>query len=523
MVSFAIYYDTLSAKSQNSHQRNPSPIGFSPNTPVTRIHRSADSSNPTPLRLTTFTSFAHDRYNLASKRRKKPDNNMATYYHYDENGKLVGSSAIGPVLQYPSENGNDNTQVGEHDPVGLYLARRGLLYSKDPVMEASGVEQPALRTAVGTHGEQQEQGVPETSYRSAEAYDSPGDAGSSQSESSRTVGFAGWAAHSGQYRPYPNPDHIRHLHTLHSLLPYIQPERRLNALKGPAMDIVEQDSGVVLAYAVPKKLLVLFLGRKVVNKFVKTIEREDNENWCGRPVVQQLLLPRYKSSKVAAKALVAWMIRACQYHTMNNMKSIQIPTNTFAMCSLAQTMELFSLRRDAYRIDLFISDRFRTRPVFASELEALWNCLDDRNRYLYAAITTVGKRLRAYEAGSTKALPEPDDMFALLEANPRLGERVRDLKVNEQYQPTFGTEWMRNLDQHHSPNDNQYRQGEDLCPDPTPSGKEQDVIASQNTGDAGFERRGANTGSDKSKAEREQSLVYTPNTQKKNDSKGSEW
>lgn len=116
------------------------------------------------------------------------------------------------------------------------------------------------------------------------------------------------------YRQFPDPEHIRHLHTLHSLLPHLQPERKLNALIGPEFDIVNGRSGKILCRAVPKKMLIMFLGREVVRKFFHTIERQNDENWQGPPTQQNLILPY--ASQAALKILISWMTRACNFTTM---------------------------------------------------------------------------------------------------------------------------------------------------------------------------------------------------------------
>jgi hypothetical protein len=248
-------------------------------------------------------------------------------------------------------------------------------------------------------------------------------------------------------RPYPNPEDIRHLHTLQSLLPYLQPERRLNALGGPLLDIVEQDTGVAFAYRVPKKMLVLFLGRRVVNKFIRTTHREDDENWKGAPVCQELNLPRGVASKAAIKALIAWMLRACQYQTMSSMKQIRVPKNTFVACSLARTMELFELHKDALRVDHYIAENHFVQSIFAAELETLWNCLGKESRYVYAAIKAVGQRLHAFEADNEgrEILGIDEAMFSMLKQYPELEARVRDPELNEENRPVFSTQWIKRL------------------------------------------------------------------------------
>ncbi|KAG9195754.1 hypothetical protein G6011_00875 [Alternaria panax] len=373
---------------------------------------------------------------------------MTTYYHYDLDGKVrvsnpypaAGVSTTGPLVADAYER--------QGDIVGAFLARRGMKY---PAPGVSGVQQsyghsyhPPMAASKGSvDGEPIGQ-----SHQPNDGDEYSGYTASSSPEVSDTLGWAGWASHSGVPRPYPNPEDIRHLHTLQNLLPYLQPERKLNALDGPVVDIVEQDTGATIAYQVPKKMLVLFLGRKLVNKFIRTTQREDNSNWRGAPTCQVMALPKGAASQAAMKILIAWMFRACQYQTMGSMRQIRIPKNTFVACSLARTMELFELHKDALRVDHYIATTGFVRPIFAVELETLWNCLGKESRYVYAAINVVGRRLRAFDAGSTSRefMGIDEDMLAMLKEYADLEARVRDPELNEQHRPCFSTEWIKRLD-----------------------------------------------------------------------------
>lgn len=236
---------------------------------------------------------------------------------------------------------------------------------------------------------------------------------------------------------YPNPEHIRHLYTLHSLLPHIQPERRLNALGGLEVDIVEGYSGHVFCRAVSKKMLVLFLGRDVVTKFLHTVQREQNEAWRGPPTQQNLVLPYGVASKAAITILVSWMTRACKYATMHTMKQIRLPNNLFAACSLAQTMEMLGLHKDAYRLDSAISQQFFKRPVYAVELETLWNCLGEDSKYVYGCVKAVSSQCQSTGLS--------EDMQSLSKRHPCLYARIRDPTFNEMYKPQFGRLWFAKL------------------------------------------------------------------------------
>lgn len=276
-----------------------------------------------------------------------------------------------------------------------------------------------------------------------------------------------------QPRPhYPDTDRIRHQHTLHSLLPHIQPERKLNALSGPVLNIHSgTHTGPILCHEVPKKLLVLFLGRAAVSRFLHTLSRQDNAAWTGPPTKQSLVLPANVTSSSALRILVAWMTRACSYATMATMRPLAVPDNLFSACTLAQTMELLGLRRDAYRVDRGISARLGSkRLLFAVEVETLWRCLGEGNRYVYAAVKAFGRQTRAADtlAPATEASGErseaeasPEDIHTpppaaaaattasalldLKEKYPTLYDRISNEEMNEQCAPQFGRRWFSNL------------------------------------------------------------------------------
>ncbi|KAG9201844.1 hypothetical protein G6514_005261 [Epicoccum nigrum] len=265
---------------------------------------------------------------------------------------------------------------------------------------------------------------------------------------------------------YPDTESIRHLHTVHSLLPHIQPERKLNALSGPVLDIHSgSNTGPILCLAVPKKLLVLFLGRSVVSRYLHTISRQDNTGWAGPPTQQSLILPSTIASSSALTILVAWMTRACKHATMSTMRPLAVPKNLFAACTLAQTMDLLGLKRDAYRVDMEISRRLRSKRLFAVEVETLWRCLGESNRYVYAAVKAFGKQARAASTlapasvateesacgapeglqTSSTASTTASELLELKDRYPRLYDRIRNDEVNEQFAPQFGRNWFDNL------------------------------------------------------------------------------
>ncbi|KAF2826483.1 hypothetical protein CC86DRAFT_417666 [Ophiobolus disseminans] len=380
---------------------------------------------------------------------------MTVYYHYDDNGYLQSTSMDEPLVQGSHGHPDVSYYIERGNKFGAFFAQRNMAYpahaTSRAYSHATTNENPKWEQPSNAYS-----GLPDASIRhqSAEEED---DSYYSYSQGGRfsvcenTIGYLGFGAHSGQPTPYPNPEDIRHFHTLHSILPYLQPERKLNSLDGQLMDIVEQDTGTILAYLVSKKLLVLFLGRKMVTKYIRTLEREENEGSegskkCrGKPVVQVLSIPRDVGSRAAFSVLVSWMIRACQYQTMGQMRQFRVPQNTLVACTLAQVLNFFGLHKDALRVDHAISNEHFERPIFPVELEALWNCLGEENRYVYAAIKMVGQRLQVYEIGSTQQHPMWEEMVQLLKEYPPLNDRVRDLELNESHRPSFGTDWCNHL------------------------------------------------------------------------------
>ncbi|KAH4040740.1 hypothetical protein HBI56_014410 [Parastagonospora nodorum] len=373
-----------------------------------------------------------------------PKDSMAVYYHYDEQGNLQSTTAYDPLMQQGAGSFDPEHYLQRGDVVGAYLARRDAKYPASAIPRTydplrSGLDADG-RDQLATYGNQSAGGVRhETEDERNDSYDMQPDklslhAGIEDSD--------GLVAQAGQYHPYPNPEDIRHLHTLHSLLPWIHPERRLNALSGAAVDIIEEDTKTVLAHDVPKKVLVLLLGRNVVTKFIGTVDIRKNDRFDGFQKIQKMFIPRGISSIAAMRILLAWLMRACRFYNLSMIRQFNVPHSLFAASTLAQTLTLFGLHKDALRVDQAISQGHFVRPIYADELEQLWNCLGRYNRYTYAAIKVVGERLRAYEqTGASKEFRKPKEMLELLNSHPDLDALVRDAALNEQHRPSFSTEW----------------------------------------------------------------------------------
>jgi hypothetical protein len=309
---------------------------------------------------------------------------MATHYQYRDDGKLVGSfvSTTPPGLSYASY-----PHMPYYGPYNSYW----------PFPASHPYHEPSLYQANGMHPQQSS---------------------------------------------YAHPEGARPHHTLLGLLRQINPRWAMNAIQGPRLDIVEQDTSRVLAYAVPKRMLLLFLGRHMVEKFpIRDLKVENHETW--RRGSQQWCIPRNKSSRSALKVIVAWMLKASRCPA-DRMRPMRTPRNLFVACSLAQTLELFGLYKDAYYVDKSISKNLEL-PIFAADLESLWNCLGEESKYVYAVIKRLGAEIQNYEKLTTEDIMRHEYINTVLQKHPQLSDRVHNLELNEEYRPQFSTEWIRKL------------------------------------------------------------------------------
>jgi hypothetical protein len=174
---------------------------------------------------------------------------MTTYYHYSKDGALQHSSNEVPLAHLGPACGDLSYYWQRGDVVGAYLAQRHMI---SPATNSAGSYYDSLQEAAyaelpnGHNGLQQSS--PPHQFQ--------------QENASLT----------SKQHVYPDPEDIRHLHTLQSLSAHIDPARRLTALGGPVMNIVEEETGIILAHDVPKKMLVLFFGRRRVIDFIETID-----------------------------------------------------------------------------------------------------------------------------------------------------------------------------------------------------------------------------------------------------------
>ena len=117
-----------------------------------------------------------------------------------------------------------------------------------------------------------------------------------------------------------------------------------------------------------------------------------------------------------------------------------------------------------------VIDETGARLLFAVEVETLWRCLGEGNRYVYAAVKAFGRQTRAADtlAPATEASGErseaeasPEDIHTpppaaaaattasalldLKEKYPTLYDRISNEEMNEQCAPQFGRRWFSNL------------------------------------------------------------------------------
>ncbi|KAL5116667.1 hypothetical protein ACEQ8H_005416 [Pleosporales sp. CAS-2024a] len=432
MHSRAKFNDTQKAQQSCCPEKNARDHSCSSRTSVANSQYSAFTV-PTSRSVSSTTDCQPSRF-LNDRR------DMTIYYQYDKDGK-PSTSADGLIVQGAGHL-DVNHYLQQGDVVGAYLAQRDATYRRvhDP-----GLPEPV--SVPGRHFAGQQLVYPNSSAMGPRHQNGKPD-GSFQDQSRGWRGSISAVGADGSTHPqcpYPGLEAIRHLHTLYGLLPWINPGRRSCAMNGPSLDIVEQDTRAVLAHDVPKKLLVLFFGRDVVNKFLVTVgTRKDDQRHGQR--IQKLSIPTGISSRSAMRILLAWLSRACYQRSLQSMRQFNVPHNFFAACTLAQTLTLFGLQKDAERVDQTIAKNHMKRPIFATEIEQLWNCLGPSNRYTYAAIKVVGKRYREYEHGNNKAIRNPDEIKSLMERFPNLGARIKDGNVNEQYRPSFSTAWCAGSD-----------------------------------------------------------------------------
>jgi hypothetical protein len=376
------------------------------------------------------------------------DLSMTTFYHYDKSGYLQTTSADDPLAQQRLDYLEANRYSQRGDVVGAYLAQRDMTYPAYANSEGRvPVDEATYAHRLESHVNWQKSDIRHQNVEDNESYRYRYNAHNGHV---MNAGYIGFLSLPTQYHLYSDPEAIRHLHTLQSLLPHIDPRRKCSSFQGPAIDVVEQVTGTILAESVPKKLLVLFIGRKKVIQLIKTVWRQNKGHSNHRIKTQEMCIPQGISSVSALKILLSWMKRACQYHSMDEVREFKVPRNTFAACTLAQTLTFFGLHKDAYRVDSVIARDHFKRPIFAGELEALWNCLGEESRYTYAAIKTVGSRLQAYEAGASASVSMWEEILQLMDKYPTLKARVQDLEFNETYRPVFNTEWGK-VSEHSSP------------------------------------------------------------------------
>jgi hypothetical protein len=287
------------------HLRNYGRSNSTASSAGTNLRTSFDCAITDTSAHSTSPTLATNQLNQDMDRRFS---SMTTYYEYNGYGYSVSTLSTPPVPEIVHVHPDVRSYEQRSDVVGAYLARRAMAY---PTYAPSGTFQYGS-FGDGGYGKQTSSPVESEStyqeYPAEHSYDSYSPQADGFTNFAEKIGYASF---SDQSKFYPNPEDIRHLHTLVSLVPHLQPSRRFNSHDQDQMiDIVEQDTGVAFAYQVPKKMLVLFLGRSVVNRFIRTLERENSKNWKGAPVTQEMNIPRGIGSRSAFRILLSWTMRA---------------------------------------------------------------------------------------------------------------------------------------------------------------------------------------------------------------------
>jgi len=390
---------------------------------------------------------------------------MATFYNYNKDGSVTGYLAeYVPAYVNPYSTYYRNAVYAPPQHMQAYNSPHYYGFPMNicqnwpgPVVaNGSHIYPPTMLPLASSTQEVQERDSDSERTGSDELYDENDDDDGYQSEELLDAGYgsnestydscrsslhAQPSLEPGAARFYPDVDNVRKLHDMHSLLDHIQPDRLHSALYGPAVDVVEDGTNKILAYQVPKKMLILMCGRPAIAKYLRTLERADAAEGYGDPLQQELRIPHGTASHVGFKIVLAWMKRACYPKYTSTMEPIRVPKNLFAAISLARTLDLLGLHRDACRVDKIIANNHFKRPIYRDELASMWKCLPKDNKYLYGIVNKLRHRLDKIEQGRAKPLPE--GVLEFLEENPELDARVGDPEVNDQYQPFFGREWCQ--------------------------------------------------------------------------------
>lgn len=240
---------------------------------------------------------------------------------------------------------------------------------------------------------------------------------------------------------YPDLDLIRNHHSLYSILSFIEPSRLHNALSGPFLNIVEEETARTFAIGISKKMMVLFCGRKMINKFLRTLEPEDNTTWKGGSMKQELRFPPGYTNRIGMKILIAWMVRACRQE-LSKTKHLRVPKSLFAAISLSRALTALGLHRDANWVDQCVASNHYMRPMYIDDIVSIWNCLPKDSKYTYRMVEELRKKMYEYSTGNKNALLEADRVFAFLEEQPDFKTRIEnnDQNICEEHRSGFGTD-----------------------------------------------------------------------------------
>ncbi|KAF2655756.1 hypothetical protein K491DRAFT_716044 [Lophiostoma macrostomum CBS 122681] len=263
-------------------------------------------------------------------------------------------------------------------------------------------------------------------------------------------------AQNGNSFRYPNPDDIRADTDLMGIACAIPLSRRQNALSGKGLNVLEErieervaertvngiPPSTILFHNLPKKALILFCGRKTVSRFLRTLEREDNENWIGLPTRQQLRVPPGSCNFVGLLIFLDWVRKACDREYAHTLRPIQCPVDMFSAISLARTLRLFGLKKDAERIDNSIRARLSHHPLHPHSVEEIWKAFPKDCKYTYRMVKCLKEQVEMHrDIGSPFVMPKAEEMFAVIDKYPHLKDRIEIVDENEKFKPVSADKW----------------------------------------------------------------------------------
>ncbi|KAF2734199.1 hypothetical protein EJ04DRAFT_564478 [Polyplosphaeria fusca] len=219
---------------------------------------------------------------------------------------------------------------------------------------------------------------------------------------------------------YQNVDELRTRSNLYEFATALDPSRRNNAILGLHIDIIDGISGHMIMPKVPKKLLMLFCGRDVLNPFLKTLSRYEKS-------AQQLRVPQSVAMQYGFHAVIGWMIHACQLPTTTSLRPIENPRNLFHTICICIVLDFFKLYRDRARMDVEVWKLMTNSRLYANQVKQVWDYVPRNSRYTFRLVRYLANVLSmGVKKQRRKALGNSDDLLRFIEANPDLKRMIEE-------------------------------------------------------------------------------------------------